>query len=983
MSTRRRWGRLRWTASVRWLLAAAVLICATAAFTTSDTSRIAAGAGGPVTKSGTATRTFVDPTGKSRVVSRNHVSVTVSETKDLRSLQLIDVSWTGGHPTGGLVADQNSDLAQNEEYPMVLLECRGVDSTSVPAGQRLSPDTCWTQFADERFNYGYTSWPAWRSDLYAPAGERRAFVYSPHGAKLPTSCRNILTGTSYQRWVPFHAAGGTTYPGGPFGCAGLPPEASPANFSSLTLPSNETFGVTGRNGDGEAEFDIFTAEDHASLGCSQTVPCSLVAIPMVGLSCDPAGTAGPGLTHPTGTNLDDATRSCESNGNYQPGQILPSQGSGDPAVDGSLWWSASNWHNRIVVPLTFAPRDDACALGGDQHEIDVYGSELMIQATTQWAPTFCLDSKLFDFNHVQTPEPQARSLLATGNIEAAFTSDAQDGGYSTPTVNAPTAVTGFGIAFDVDNARGHAVHVLHLDARLLAKLLTESYPDQPFVRNSYNALANNPLNITQDPEFQALNPGIPKIISDAAATLLALSSDSDVMYALTSYINADPDARAWLDGVPDPWGMVVNRNYLGIRLPVNNWPLLDTFEPKDEYQIGRNDCLAINPVPYLPLVAAPTARLFSIGQDMQFALAQSQTTCVLPDPTPGSTRGAKLVASGRQASGHHFMLGIVSLGDAAREGLQIAQLESQASPTAPVTFTDRTGRTFVGPTSAGLRATAAMLKFDAKSGTWPIPYRAMRYEAAGADAYPGTMVVYTAVPLSGLSHEDAADYATLLRYISSTGQRPGTVQGDLAPGYLPMTAHNGLGELLSYTRQAATAIAAQQGTLHPGQPSSPPPTSSSSSVPPTSGPSSPRGPSTHPSTSGSGRPPSSGHSPPAGSTPPATGGDTAPGTSVPAPPSDGTTPVPTTVGTATPVGSTESGRPSGSPSGSASGSPSGSTMSGSPTGPAPSSISASPAAAITPKYGSGLGGVLLPVVLAGAVVAIAGAVVVRVRSRSR
>ena len=35
------------------------------------------------------------------------------------------MSWSGAHPTGGIVADQNSAAAQDEEYPFVLLECRG------------------------------------------------------------------------------------------------------------------------------------------------------------------------------------------------------------------------------------------------------------------------------------------------------------------------------------------------------------------------------------------------------------------------------------------------------------------------------------------------------------------------------------------------------------------------------------------------------------------------------------------------------------------------------------------------------------------------------------------------------------------------------------------------------------------------------------------------------------------------------------------
>ena len=99
------------------------------------------------------------------------------------------------------------------------------------------------------------------------------------------------------------------------------------------------------------------------------------------------------------------------------------------AVSGSLWWSASNWRNRISVPLTFAVPDNACDVVSSSNDVDIYGSELLIQATGQWAPHFCLNPKLFKFTHVQTGEPEARNLLATGGAEAAFTSDPPAGGY--------------------------------------------------------------------------------------------------------------------------------------------------------------------------------------------------------------------------------------------------------------------------------------------------------------------------------------------------------------------------------------------------------------------------------------------------------------------------------------------------------------------------------------------------------------------------
>lgn len=883
-----------------------------------------------VTVRKTVQRTFLAD-GRTTVVDKRNIALTVDQTTGLRSLQLIKVSWSGARPTAGITPDQNSDLAQNEEYPFALFECRGIDSAAHP----LSPDTCWTQYGDERFSYGADdpAYPAWRSDAKAAAAERGAIVGAP--ARQTPQCTSLLFGTTYQRWLPFVGADGTVYPGGVQGCAGQAPEASPANLSgNLSLPSNETFGVSDAHGTGSTNFDVFTAEDHASLGCSSTVPCSLVAVPIVGISCDANGELLPASSRPAPADAPAAAANCTGSGNFAPGQTLPSQAPGDPAVSGALWWSASNWSNRLSVPLTFAPADNVCSLHGSGAPVDVYGSELLVQATTSWAPYFCLNSHLFDLNHVQTPEPQARSLLAQGNVEAIYTSQPPDAPYPVPTVNAPVAVSGFGIAYALDNADGQPVAHLKLDGRLLAKLLTESYPSQIFVRAAYTALADNPLNITFDPEFQALNPGIPARTADAAATLLTVNSDSDVVSALTSYIDADPEARAWLDGEPDPWGMVVNPAYKKIALPVDNWPLLDTFEPLDEYQPGRNDCLYAAPTPYLPLVAAPTARLFSIGLDLQFALAQSQTTCVLPSPIPGSLAGAKLVANGRQASGRRAMFGTVSLGDAAREGLTLASLESRSTVGRGDRITDASGRTFVAPDPAGLRAAAQTLRPDPRSGTWPIDHTALRTTPANAAAYPGLMVVYAAVPTRGLGSMLGSQYGKFLSFAAARGQQAGTAQGDLPDGFLPMTGANGLGTLANFTARAATAVSAQQGAVPPLVAPGPTPSSSSGPAPTASTtPAAPGVPTGATNLGGNPQVP--------------VGGGNGPTNPVPAGPS------------------TRGASP---------------TARGAASSGAPRTIDAEPVSARTPLLGSTVAGWALPLMFAIAIAASAGAIAIRLRA---
>jgi hypothetical protein len=751
--------------------------------------------------------------GADQVADRRTVRLTVSQTRDLRS-QRVAVSWSGAHPTGGVYSDQNAPAARNQEYPFVLMECRGTAAT-------VSPQTCWTQSPTERKvetrNQNALFTP-YRLDRYASAADRDPVVGEPAGC---------TDDAPVQHWVPFVAADGHRYLGGTSGCGSAPPEANA--ISTLDRPGNTTYGVTRTDGTGSALFSIWSDLDNASLGCSDTVACSLVAIPIEGISCDVAATGLPADDQPAaGQEATDAFSRCSATGRFAPG-ALSASGSDtlvDQAVTGALWWSASNWRNRIVVPLTFAATASVCDVVSSAPQEQVYGSELMTQATAQWAPALCSGSGdgagRVKLQHVQTGEPQARNLVLTGGIHAAFVVNGPAGGYPRPTVSAPTAVTGFAVSYTMDDAAGEPYHSLRLDARLLAKLMTESYPTIPQIKSGAYYLAPNPINILHDPEFLALNPQLKGVATDrspGSAAIILPSSDSDVMYALTSYIAADPEAVAWLDGKPDPWGMVVNRNYQthaatsAISLPTYSWPLLDSYEPKDYYDAAGGDlnpCLFHNPVPYLPLVAAPVVRLSSITNAIELALPTSQTACQLgpaePDPT-----GEKLTSPGRQPQGFRFLIGITPLADAQRYRLDTAALETSRSASAPATPVDATGRTFVTPTAASLKAAADLATPDPSTGVWTIPDAVLRAKAP--TAYPGTMIVSTAVATTGLAAPDARQYAALLRYLVGTGQTPGLANGDLPPGYLPITAANGLDALRRYTLSAADAVAAQKGTV--------------------------------------------------------------------------------------------------------------------------------------------------------------------------
>ncbi len=790
-----------------------------------------------VSKSVTATRTEVAVTPgtpsktTTTVVASETVKLTVSQTTNLQGRQEIAVSWQQSgdvHPTGGIVADQNSVQAQYQEYPMVLLECRDTPAHT----DQPTPETCWTQSWTERYQASYTRLEPYQLDRYQTT-PGATVVGQPATLPTTTNCKFVVTHPYAQPvryWVPWLAASGQVYAGGTNGGCGVPPESNGGLTSAL--PSNETFGVTATDGTGSTDFDVFTSAENTTLGCSSTVACSLVAVPIVGISCDGAlpalssTAAGPA-----------ALASCEAAGHYSPGAVATtslSDDGADLAVTGSLWWSPSNWRNHITVPLTFDPPSAVCSLVGGGNSVSIYGSELMVQATSQWAPSFCTGTSTpFSLNHVAMGEPEARDLLASGGADAAFTSYAQTGGYSKPVVDAPVAVTGFTISFAIDGADGKPITTLKLTPLLLAKLLTESYPDLTTGQGADPALANNPLNITEDPEFQELNPGVPVLATGfaAASELVSISSDSDVMDALTTYINDTPAARAWLDGTPDnelpgltgldtAWsGMVVNPAYKGMQLPINQWPLLSTYE-SSTFDNGEqvSYCLQASPEPLYSLIAAPVAALENVSESMQFDNANSTVTCSPDEPDKANS----MVASGRQSAGHYFMIGITPLADDERYNLQAAQLQT-------------TTGTFVAPTTTSLEAATKLLTWDATTGTWPIPYTAFQ-TAKGASAYPGTMVVYTAVPTSGLSTADATDLAAFLQFAVTTGQTPGLGVGQLPPGYLPMTAANGLGTLVDYTQKAATEVADEATSTKPAVST---PTPQTAPATPTPAPSSP------------------------------------------------------------------------------------------------------------------------------------------------
>ncbi|WP_435741925.1 hypothetical protein [Nocardioides sp. SYSU DS0663] len=714
------------------------------------------------------TRVLTNADGSTFAFPTYDVTVTADKTRNLRGRQRIRISWRGAQPSGGRASNPYGENGLSQEYPVVILQCRGVDDAGAPASRRLSPETCWTGSVAQRSQVSRSDGEAlWRHDLHAADADReRLSGVEPFPSAEECATADIAGYST--RLTPFVARGGTRH----LACDGthMPPEAA----VGAAFPPAELAAFTEPDGTGSVQFEVRSDVENESLGCNHQVACSVVVIPIVGLSCDRPSTPQ--------TNGDQA---CRRGGRFAPGSSNFAGEGIDQAVGPALWWSASNWRHRFSIPITFGLPPDTCDIRDPRPPTGFYGSELLAQAALQWSPAYCLAKDRFKFQLNQMSDEAGWNLMESGGGAAAAVSSEHERRGPDPVGYAPTAITGFSIAYAIDEPdNGGEYTRLRLNARLLAKLLTQSYLGSDLGRG-HPGIEGNPLAIMNDPEFQKLNPGLATTTQEAGATLLSLSNGSDVVEQLTAYLAEDPDARAFVSGKPDPWGMRVNPEYRGIELPRAEWPLLDTYVPKTE-----NTCRQENPAVYFTQLAAPVTTLRKISGALLDAHPNVQTRCEFDQ----STQQYKLGRVDRQSFGSRFMLGLTSLGDAARYGLRSASLQTKP------------GR-YVAPNDASLAAAIRLARQKGRMQPFVLDQGDVRRSGA---AYPGTMVVYTAARLRGMPEDDAAKVAQFIRVATTEGQRPGSGNGELPDGYLPIRRTGVTAALFESAQEVAAAVAAQR-----------------------------------------------------------------------------------------------------------------------------------------------------------------------------
>src|SRR5262249_31143525 len=131
-----------------------------------------------------------------------------------------------------------------------------------------------------------------------------------------------------------------------------------------------------------------------------------------------------------------------------------------------------------------------------------------------------------------------------------------------PPVYAPVALSGLTIAFDIESQSsfsapadvkmrdGQRLTELKLTPRLVAKLLTQP-TGRPTPGAAAPRLPHNPVDLTRDPDFLAVNPDFTPLLFPGIPDILLPLGLSDAAVLVWRWLAADPEARAFLAGTPD------------------------------------------------------------------------------------------------------------------------------------------------------------------------------------------------------------------------------------------------------------------------------------------------------------------------------------------------------------------------------------------------------------------------------------------------
>jgi hypothetical protein len=629
-----------------------------------------------------------------------------------------------------------------------------------------------TSEGDFRFDY-LQIMQCWGDDPAGPTREQCEFGGT--GLAIPgafTSTRGINAAaggygrdpgetqyTGADAFVPFQPVGG------------LPATTSRSDTTYYgPLDTNEQVADrTFANGTGEVNFEVQDAVEAPHLGCgANTAPAGSDPVPR---SCWL-------VIVPRGTHEADGTDVVNSS------DALSNNLESSPL-------STTNWAQRMVVPLSFQPVDEFCPTG--QQERPTAGSELTTDAVTSWQPKLCLSTGS-TFSFTQGGEEEARNQVLNTTADTpllGFTVDPVDQqGAAAKVVEAPVAVSGVAIAFFIESPDG-VVQDMKLTPRLVAKMLTHSYVKDVSLSKTPDHLKGNPDTFVNDKEFQELNPGFPALQGTPRSLMVPLQS-SDTTRLVWNWLQSDADARDFLSGKPDPWGMKVNPYFKDLNLAksteLTDYPKVD---PTTTDAVGNG----VPPLTYSLTDLDPYTADMHDGA-VRTLRGNNNRTIQWSGVWNSTNPPPKLVNDSPQL-GRRAVLAIVDTASAQRYGLKTAALRNADG-------------TFVKPSTSTLTAGVEAMKPSSTDASVldPDPARAK------GQAYPLTAVAYAAASVN----QDAASrkaYAQFIRYAAGAGQTQGLAAGQLPYGYAPLPAEQ-------RTQAVTAANALEKGTTTGDSTSAPP-----------------------------------------------------------------------------------------------------------------------------------------------------------------
>jgi len=622
------------------------------------------------------------------------LQVTVSQVDHLRN-QVIRVSWTGGQQS----ATSGRNFFNN--YLQIM--------------------QCW-------------------GDEAAPQREKCQFggIFDDARGGLATSNREIVNnGTLDDPNETEYSA--------PFPATAVVPFAS-VTGKTVTDKRNEFFdtqstneidyGRTSSNGTGEEFFEVQTAREASGLGCGAVTDngdpraCWLVVVPRDDIEVN-------------GLDVDTL-----------PGARLETS----PLA-------ASNFANAISFRLDFDPVGVTCPIGAAERR--VIGNEEATEAVSLWQPALCTETGSI-FGYSQIGDDTARKQNLTEDPWISLVNRplaAADNPENRLLTYAPVAISAVGIGVVIERyprdtapdalkaKRGTRVLDLKLNARLVAKLLTQSY--RSAVTGVQTQVAGNPRWLAEDPEFLAINPEFKDM--QYIGQLYSITNPlglADANRSIWQWIKADPDARGFIAGKKDPWGARINSFYKDLDFDRPDFPRADPS--CDTFSNGQAPLCALDHLAYASDFHA-AARAAIRGQTLA------------NDSWDASALPPRYKQNPAQAPGERAVLTLVDSATAARFKLTMASLKNASGA-------------YVAPTKAGMAAALNSMQDGPVTGVLESDPGS---KARGA--YPLTEVTYAMTAPRHLDAAEAKDYAGFVRYVSGPGQTPGIAPGQLPEGYLPLT----------------------------------------------------------------------------------------------------------------------------------------------------------------------------------------------------